>query len=86
MTIRTLFEDMTGFVGGVLMVTIISVLLIVIFMQMVKRYNNIASGASAESMKHDKDVIIYGVIALTVVVSIAGIMAFANDILTGIIR
>lgn len=87
MTLKTLLEEMTSTLGTVGIAFFISVLLCIAFYSLGLRMYYMSVGAPSEaSLTSNKNMIIASIMALAVIVSIAGIMAFAKDTLTGIIK
>ena len=87
MTLKTLLEEITSTLGTVGITFLISVLLVIVFYSLAMRLYYMSTGSSSEStLKSNNTMIIASIMGLAVVVSIAGIMSFAKDILTGIIK
>ena len=89
MSFKDLLNQITVLIGGIGLTLLISVLLCFVLYQLAMRLYYMSSAASSPSeadLTSNKNMIIGGIAALTVVVSIAGIMSFAKDILTGIIK
>ena len=87
MTLKTLLEEITSTLGTVGITFLISVLLVIVFYSLAMRLYYMSTGSPSEStLKSNNTMIIASIMGLAVVVSIAGIMSFAKDILTGIIN
>ncbi len=87
MTLKTLLEEITSTLGTVGIAFFISVLLGIVFYSLGLRMYYMSVGTPSEAtLKSNNTMIIGSIMALAVVVSISGIMLFAKDILTGIIK
>lgn len=84
---KEIIDDITNALGTYFLAFMISVLLVFVFWQLLVRMYYMSTGSpSATELKSNSNMIFGGIIALLVITSIAGIMAFANDVLTGIIK
>ncbi len=86
MTFKALLNEMTELIGGIGLGLLISMLLCFVLYQLAIRLFYMSHAPSEANLASNKNMIIGGIAALTVVVSIAGIMSFAKEILTGIIK
>ena len=87
MSIKEFSNQVTTFMGTVLLTALVSILFGFIFWQLAMRlyYMSVKTPGEAE-LTSNKNMVIGGLWALFIVVSIAGIIAFANQVLTGIIN
>ena len=86
MTFKALLNEITVLIGGIGLTLLISVLLCFVLYQLAMRLYYMSNAPSESDLTSNKNMMIGGITALTVVVSIAGIMSFAKDVLTGIIK
>lgn len=84
---KEIIDEITNALGTYFLAFMIAMLLAFVFWQLFLRmyYMSTASVGPTE-LKSNTNMIWGGILALLIVVSIAGIMAFANEVLTGIIK
>ena len=84
---KDIINEITNALGSYFLAFMISVLLVFVFWQLLLRMYYMSTGSPGPTeLKSNSNMIFGGLLALVIVISIAGIMAFANDVLTGIIK
>ncbi len=84
---KEIIDEITNALGTYFLAFMIAMLLAFVFWQLFLRmYYMSTATAGPTELKSNTNMIWGGILALFIVVSIAGIMAFANDVLTGIIK
>ncbi len=87
MSIKEISNDITTLLGGAGLAMLIGILLCFAFYQLAMRLYYMSVGVpTAQILESNRVMTWAAIVGLTVVISLAGIMAFAKDVLTGIIN